>query len=446
MRDDNPTANRQIAAEASVLGAMMMAPACISDVTMMLTGPSFAEYKHEVIFDAIAKLHADGAPTDPVAVADVLMRSGDLNRIGGAPYLHTLMRDAPAGAQATYYAELVQGAADLRSLGGLGVRLVQMQDDPNLDPGDIPEMLLAAKREIEGVLERTDRPADNAPTAAAMLEDTIHSIENPDRHSHITTGLPDLDAFYPGHSAGHLVVVGARPAVGKTIVGLTFARNAVNAGVPTLFVSLEMSREELMKRYVAAESGVALDTLASGNLSDFEWDRIAAAGNRILDGRLHIDDNPGQGLAQIRSTLSKLNVGLLVLDYIQLMSTPNAENRQQGVSALSRGLKLAAKEFGIPVIALSQLNRDSEKRQDRVPVPADLRESGSLEQDADTIFLLHREDRLNPENRPNELDVYVPKSRHGRPGMATVTVQGHYGRVVPYFKAWTPSDALRGAA
>jgi len=453
MHDDDAPANRRPAAEAAVLGVMMLAPACVSEVAVMLTGPDFGEYRHEVIFDAICKLHADGSPTHPVAVSELLMRNGDLNRVGGGPYLHALMRDAPMVAQATFFAEIVQGAASLRHVESLGLRLTQMGGDRTVDASDIPEVLLAARGQLDQLLERADTPADNAPTASAMLEDTIRDIEAPKRGSHIATGLPDLDDFYPGHSGGHLVIIGARPSVGKTIVGLSFARHAVNTGVPTLFVSLEMSGPEIMKRLVAAESGVALDTLTKGNLSEYEWDRIAAASSRILDGTLYIDDNPGQGLPQIRQTIAKIknkaalpDVGLLVVDYIQLMETPRAENRQQAVSALSRGLKLLAKEFGIPVIALSQLNRASEQRQDKVPVSADLRESGSLEQDADSIILLHREDMHNPENRPNELDMYVPKSRHGRRGKVTVTVQGHYGRVVPYFKAWTPHDAVRGAA
>ena len=447
MRDDTPTPNRDLAAEAAVLGTMMMASDCLPDILTIVGGRDFYDPRHEVIFDAVRELHEQGDATDAVAVARHLMRQGDLNRIGGHPYLHELIHDAPVSGVALKHARVVRDCAKLRRLSMVGTRLHQMGNDGVTDPDDVPELLLAAIRTLED--ELVDTAADTIPAVADLLDDAIHRIEHPEARSVVTTGLPDLDDLYPGHAPGNLIVIGARPSVGKSVLGLTFARNAANNGVPTLLISLEMSTEEVMFRLLAAEAGVPLDHIAKGACSDYDWERLAGATARVIDAPLYIDDTPNLGLPQIRHKVSTLKrrrgLGLLVVDYLQLMAPPNAENRQQQVSALSRGLKLMGKEFGIPVIALAQLNRDVEKRHDKRPVSSDLRESGALENDADSIILMHREELYGNEARAGECDLIVAKSRHGRPGEVIVSFHGHYARCTSYAREWTPHSALRTA-
>jgi replicative DNA helicase len=448
MRDDTPAANRDLAAEAAVLGAMMMIPACLPDILAAVNGPDFYDPRHEVVFEAIRELHEESEPTGAVTVARRLLRDGELNRIGGHPYLHELINLAPVSGVALKHARIIRACAGLRRLGAVGTRLAQMGNDGATDPDDIPELLLAAIRALEG--ELTDTDATATPAVADLLDDVIHGIEHPEKSPVITTGLPDLDDLYPGHAPGNLIVIGARPAVGKSVLGLTFARNAANNGVPTLLISLEMSTREVMHRLLAAEAAVPLDHIAKGACSDYDWERLAAATARVIDTPLYIDDTPNLGLPQIRhkvATLKRRNgIGLLVVDYLQLMAAPPAENRQQQVSALSRGLKLMAKEFQIPVIALAQLNRDVERRHDKRPVSADLRESGALENDADSIILMHREELYGNEARAGECDLIITKSRHGRPGDVVVSFHGHYARCVSYAREWTPHSAMRGAA
>lgn len=450
MRDDTPTPNRDLAAEAGVLGALMVDRNTVPAILATLTGPDFYDNRHEAIFDAIRDLYENGGPTDAIAVARQLMKSGDLNRVGGHPYLHELLHAAPVSGIAYKHAGTVAGCAKMRRGAATALSAYQAFNDPNTDPDDVPEILLTAIRHFEDDL--VEIGTDDNPRPADLIDDVYDSIEHPKaKVPSIATGLHDLDDFYPGHSAGNLVLIGARPAVGKSTLGLTFARNAANSGIPTLFVSLEMSTTEVMHRLLAAEAGIPLDHIQKSACNDWDWDRIAAADARIRAMPFYIDDSPNQGLAQIRTTVAKMRrgvgIGLVLIDYLQLMPTgQKAENRQQEVSNLSRGLKLLAKEFAIPVIALSQLNRDVEKRMDKRPIKSDLRESGSLEQDADSIILMYREDMDGSERRVGECDLIVAKSRHGREGVATVAFQGHNARCMSFAREWTPSSAMQDAA
>lgn len=449
MRDDTPTPNRDLAAEAGVLGALMADRNTIPVILATLTGADFYDPRHEAIFNAIGHLYEAGAPTDAVAVARQLMKTGDLNRVGGHPYLHELLHGAPLSGIAYSHAGTIAGCAKMRRGSATATSLYQAFNDPKTDPDDVPEILLTAIRHLEDDLAEIG--TDAKPCPADLIDDVYEGIEHPKAVApSIATGLHDLDDFYPGHAPGNLVLIGARPGVGKSTLGLTFARNAANSGIPTLFVSLEMSTTEVMHRLLAAEAGIPLDHIQKSACNDWDWDRIAAVDARIRAMPFYIDDSPVQGLAQIRTSLATLRrgpgVGLVLIDYLQLMTAGKAENRQQQVSDLSRGLKLLAKEFAIPVIALSQLNRKTEERQDKVPVKSDLRESGSLEQDADSIILMYREDMNGSERRVGEVDLIVAKSRHGREGVATVAFQGHNARCVSFAREWTPSSAMRDAA
>jgi replicative DNA helicase len=449
MRDDTPTPNRDLAAEAGVLGALMANRNNVPVILATLTGPDFYDPQHEAVFDAIHDLYESGEPTDAISVARRLMKSGDLNRVGGHPYLHELLHNAPVSGIAYKYAGTVAGCAKMRRGASTATSLYQAFTDPKTDPDDVPEILLTAIRHLEDDLAEIG--TDDNPRPADLIDDVYEGIEHPKAKApSIATGLHDLDDFYPGHSPGNLVLIGARPAVGKSTLGLTFARNAANNGIPTLFVSLEMSTTEVMHRLLAAEAGIPLDHIQKSACNDWDWDRIAAADARIRAMPFYIDDSPSQGLAQVRTTVAKMRrgagVGLVLIDYLQLMPTGKAESRQQEVSNLSRGLKLLAKEFAIPVIALSQLNRDVEKRQDKMPIKSDLRESGSLEQDADSIILMYREDMDGSERRVGEVDLIVAKSRHGREGIATVAFQGHNARCMSFARDWTSPGAMRDAA
>lgn len=449
MRDDTPTPNRDLAAEACVLGALIADRNTIPVITATVAGHDFYEPRHEAIFDAVRELYENGEPTDAASVARRLMKNGDLNRIGGHPYLHELLHGAPLSGIAYKHANTVAACAKMRRGAATATSLYQAFNDPNTDPDDIPEVILTAIRHLEDDLAEIG--TDTKPRPADLIDDIYEGIEHPKAATPtIATGLHELDDFYPGHAPGNLILIGARPAVGKSTLGLTFARNAANNGVPTLFVSLEMSTTEVMQRLLAAEAGIPLDHIQKSACNDWDWDRISAVDARIRAMPFYIDDSPVQGIAQIRTTVAAMRrgpgIGMVLIDYLQLMAVGKAESRQVAVSDLSRGLKLLAKEFDIPVIAMSQLNRDVEKRQDKVPIKSDLRESGSLEQDADSIILLHREDMNGSERRAGECDLIVAKSRHGREGVATVAFQGHKARFMSFAPEWTPHSTMRDAA
>ena len=428
------TPPHDLLAEQSALGGMMLSNDAVADVTEVVRGLDFYMPKHEVVFDAILNLYSHGEPTDVIAVTDELTKTGLLGRAGGAEYLHTLTGLVPTAANAGYYASIVAEKAVLRRLVEAGTRIVQMG---YASEGEVTDLVNNAQAEIYGVTGGIE--GDDYIPLVEAIDTAVGEIElargRDGQLAGVPTGFSELDALTNGLHGGQLIIVGARPAMGKSTLALDFARTAaVHHKLPTIFFSLEMGRSEIATRLLSAESGIPMHVLRKGNMDERDWTRLASVRGDIGDAPLFIDDSPNMTLVEIRAKCRKLSqrVGLkmVVVDYLQLMTSgKKVESRQQEVSEFSRALKLLAKELGVPIVALAQLNRGPEQRADKKPALSDLRESGSLEQDADIVILLHREaayERDHP--RAGEADLIVAKHRNGATDEIAVAFQGMYSR------------------
>jgi replicative DNA helicase len=318
-----------------------------------------------------------------------------------------------------------------------GTRIVQL--GYGRDPGDVDDIVDRAQAAIFEVTER--RAGDDYLPLSAIMPDTLDEIEAIANHDGrlvgVPTGFADLDALMNGLHAGQLIVLAARPALGKSTLGLDISRAAaIKHDLTTVVFSLEMSRTEITMRLLSAEARVPLHHIRTGRMSDDDWARLARRMGEVAEAPLYIDDSPHLSMMEIRAKARRLkqrqDLKLMIVDYLQLMSSPRrVENRQQEVSEISRALKLLAKELDIPIVAISQLNRGPEQRTDKKPLLSDLRESGSIEQDADVVILLHREDAYERESpRAGEADLIVAKHRNGPTSTITVAFQGHYSRFV----------------
>jgi replicative DNA helicase len=433
------TPPQDLAAEQGVLGGMLLSKDAIADVIDVIKGRDFYKPAHELIFDSILDLYGRGEPADAVTVSAELTKRGELARVGGAPYLHTLMSSVPTAANAGYYAVIVRERAILRRLVEAGTRITQM--GYATDGADLDEIVNRAQAEIYGVTEQ--RAGEDYAPLADIMEGALDEIESISNRSGQMTGVPtgftDLDQLTNGLHAGQMVIIAARPAIGKSTLGLDLARScSIRNGLTSVIFSLEMGRNEITMRLLSAEARVALHHMRSGTMTDDDWARLARRMGEVSAAPLFIDDSPNMSMMEIRAKCRRLkqrhDLRLVIVDYLQLMSSGGSrrpESRQQEVSEMSRALKLLAKELELPVIAIAQLNRGPEQRTDKRPMMSDLRESGSLEQDADVVILLHREDAYERESpRAGEADLIVAKHRNGPTATITVAFQGHYSRFV----------------
>ncbi|HEY4153277.1 MAG TPA: replicative DNA helicase [Pseudolysinimonas sp.] len=428
------TPPHDLLAEQSAIGGMLLSKDAVADVVETVRGVDFYIPKHEVVFEAVLTLYSHGEPTDVIAVTDELTKTGQLQRAGGAEYLHTLTGLVPTAANAGYYASIVAEKAVLRRLVEAGTRIVQMG---YASEGEVVDLVNNAQAEIYGVTGGVDAE-DYVPLVEA-IDTAVDEIERARGRDGemigVPTGFAELDELTNGLHGGQLIIVAARPGLGKSTLALDFARAAtIRHHLPTIFFSLEMGRSEIAMRLLAAESTIGMTTLRKGNMQQPDWDKLANIRGRIADAPLYIDDSPNMTLVEIRAKCRRLSqkVGLkmVVIDYLQLMTSgKKVESRQQEVSEFSRALKLLAKELNVPVVALSQLNRGPEQRADKKPALSDLRESGSLEQDADIVVLLHREDAYERDAPPTgEADLIVAKHRNGRQDTIKVAFSGMYSR------------------
>jgi len=433
-RQGDRTPPHDLLAEQSAIGGMLLSKDAVADVIETVRAVDFYIPKHELIFDAILSLYSHGEPTDVIAVTDELTKTGELSRAGGAEYLHTLTGLVPTAANAGFYANIVAEKAVLRRLVEAGTRIVQMG---YASEGEVVDLVNNAQAEIYGVTGGVDSE-DFVPLTTAV-ETAIDEIEAAKGRDGLMTGIPtgfaELDELTNGLHPGQLIIVAARPALGKSTLALDFARAAsIQNDLPSIVFSLEMGRSEIAMRLLSAESSVPLQNMRKGTVDSRDWTTIAHTRGRINDAPLYIDDSPNMTLVEIRAKCRRLKqrVGLkmVIIDYLQLMTSgKRVESRQQEVSEFSRALKLLAKELQVPVVALSQLNRGPEQRTDKMPALSDLRESGSLEQDADLVILLHRESAYEKENpRAGEADFIVAKHRNGPTRTITVAFQGHFSR------------------
>lgn len=435
-RSTDRTPPHDLLAEQSTLGGMLLSKDAVADVIETVRGVDFYIPKHEIIYGAILSLYSHGEPTDVIAVSDELTKTGELSRAGGADYLHTLTALVPTAANAGFYASIVAEKAVLRRLVEAGTRIVQMG---YASEGEVTDLVNNAQAEIYGVAGGVTAE-DYVPLTDAVTQaiDDIEAAAGRDgQMTGVPTGFTDLDRLTNGLQPGQLVIIAARPALGKSTVALDFCRSAsIKHNLPSIFFSLEMGKSEIAMRLLSAEASVPLQNMRKGTVEARDWTTIAATRGRIADAPLYIDDSPNMTLVEIRAKCRRLKqkagLKMVVIDYLQLMTSgKKVESRQQEVSEFSRALKLLAKEIEVPVVALSQLNRGPEQRADKKPAISDLRESGSLEQDADIVILLHRESAYEKENpRAGEADFIVAKHRNGPTDTVTVGFHGHFSRFV----------------
>ncbi|MFC0582424.1 replicative DNA helicase [Micrococcoides hystricis] len=440
---------QDMVAEQSVLGGMLLSPDAISAVVEVIRGDDFYKPAHEMIYEAIVDLYGRGEPADAITVSDALTKRGELQRVGGAAYLHELIESVPTAANAQFYAEIVAERAVLRRMVSAGTKIVQLgyaQD------GEVEDLVNRAQSEIFAIAERNQ--AEDYVALSEIMEATVDEIEAAGSRGAGVTGVPtgfyELDELTQGFHGGQMIVVAARPAMGKSTFALDVARSAaIKNNMATVIFSLEMGKSEIAMRLLSAEGTMYLQDLRKGSIKDEQWGKIAATVGKLNDAPLFIDDSPNMSLMEIRAKCRRLkqkhNLKLVVLDYLQLMSSgKRVESRQQEVSEFSRALKLLAKELDVPVVALSQLNRGSEQRPDKRPQVSDLRESGSIEQDADMVILLHREEVYNKETeRAGEADIIIGKNRSGPTANIVVAFQGHYSRF-SNMASEMPSDSTGG--
>jgi replicative DNA helicase len=430
------TPPQDLEAEQSVLGGMLLSKDAIADVVEALRGGDFYKPAHQTIYEAILDLYGRGEPADAITLSAELTKRGELGRVGGAPYLHTLISSVPTAANAGYYARIVCERAILRRLVEAGTRITQMG---YADTGEVDEVVDRAQAEIYAVTEQ--RTSEDYAPLAEIMEGTLDEIEAIGSRGGTMVGVPtgftDLDNLTNGLHPGQLVVVAARPGLGKSTLALDFARSAsIKSGLTSVIFSLEMTRNEITMRLLSAEARVGLHHMRTGSLGDDDWTKLARKMSEVASAPLFIDDSPNMTMMEIRAKCRRLkqrhDLKLVVVDYLQLMSSgKRVESRQQEVAEFSRALKLLAKELEVPVVALSQLNRGPEQRTDKKPMLSDLRESGSIEQDSDMVILLHREDAYERESpRAGEADFIVAKHRNGPTATITVAFQGHYSRFV----------------
>ena len=448
--DDDPGSGRvppqDLAAEQSVLGAMLMSKQAIDPASDLLQGRDFYRPAHELIFDMIVDLANRGEPADAITVAAELQRRGDIGRIGGATYLHTLVAGVPIASNVDFYADIVREKAVLRRLVEVGQRIAQLGQAGQGDVADIVDRAQAEVLDVDGT-----RQAEDYRTVSDLIALTIDEIEEiqgrgTEMHG-VPSGFPDLDRLTTGFRAGQMIVVAARPGVGKSTLGLDFCRAAsIRHQIPSAIFSLEMTGAEIAMRMLSAEAKVNVSQMRGGGMGARDWEAISKAMPRVQSAPMVIDDSPNMTMPEIRSKARRIKkdhgLGFMVIDYLQLMTSgKRVENRQVEVSEFSRQIKLLAKELEIPVVAISQLNRGSEQRTDKTPQLSDLRESGSIEQDADIVMLLNRPDAhsAGESERPGEADIIIAKNRSGPVNRVAVSFQGHYSRFTPMARDAEPT-------
>ncbi len=443
VRNDRSSSSRRIEsrvpphnlhAEESLLGALLLSRDVVGQVAeLQMRVEHFYKPAHQHIYEAIRGLMANGHAVDIVTVSDELRRNGLLDDIGGAQALNELQNATPAISNAHRYAKIVQDTAMLRKLISVAGEITELA---YMEPDDVTKALDEAETKVFEVAE--DRVVDSTRPLSELLPEAMDELqatfERGDSITGVPTGYNDLDELLSGLQPSTLNIIGARPAMGKTALGLGIALNvAKTTHKPVLVFSLEMGHAELTQRILSSEAEVESQKLRTGRLQEPDWSKIGRAINRIEGIPLFLDDNPRVTVMEIRAKARRLKarsggIGLIMIDYLQLMSGgANAENRQLEVSEISRGLKILARELQTPIIALSQLSRTLESRADKRPMLADLRESGSLEQDADVVMFLYRDEIYNRDSPDKaSAELIVAKHRSGPTGTARLVFRGQY--------------------
>ncbi|WP_312587875.1 replicative DNA helicase [Corynebacterium dentalis] len=428
---------QNVEAEQGVLGGMMLNKEAIADVVEKLTTDDFYRPAHATIFNTVLRLYGEGKEIDPVIVAGRLDRDGQLDSVGGVTYLHSIISRTPTSANVGFYASLVAEKATLRRLVQAGTKIVQLGYS-GIEGAEVATVVDNAQQEMFKMTNTA--AAEDYQIFSELLDDTMQEIEEKEAEGGLAQGVPtgfvDLDDMTNGLHGGQMIIVAARPGVGKSTLALDFMRSAsIKHKKTSALFSLEMSKSEVMMRIFSAEAEVHLSAMRGGKMDEDDWKRLTLRLGEIDQAPIFIDDSPNLTMMEIRAKARRLkqqhNLSLVVVDYLQLMSSgQRVESRQQEVSEFSRQLKLLAKEVDVPVIAISQLNRGVESRgDDALPRVSDLRESGSLEQDADMVMLINRPDSSNRDHeRAGEADIILAKHRGGPIGTVTVAHQLQYSK------------------
>jgi replicative DNA helicase len=431
----------------SVLGGILIDNDAINRVLEILGAEDFYRESHRKIFQAMMRLSDQREPCDLITMTDMLKKQGELEEVGGASYLLTLVDYVPTAANIAYYCRIVKEKAVNRKLITVATEIVTRGYD---EQADINELLDLAQKNIYEISENKLRP-QYVPVQAVLKEaftilKTLH-----DRKEHVTgvpTGYVDLDLMTAGFQPGDLIIVAARPSMGKTTFALNVAEYASadphnKKKVPSVIFSLEMGKEQLVMRFLASIAKVDFGRMRTGHFLDSDWPRLTRAAGILHDAKIFIDDTPAISVLELRSKARRLksehDIGLIIIDYLQLMrGGANSESRQQEISEISRSLKALAKELSVPVIALSQLNRELEKRADKRPMMSDLRESGAIEQDADVIMFVYREavyceqcrkrDGSCTQNHDRNAEIIIGKQRNGAIGTVNLAFFGEHTR------------------
>ncbi len=418
-----------------MLGAMLLSREAIADVVEVLEPEHFYKPAHGHVFEAVLGLYGAGEPVDAVTVAEELRRSDLLDAVGGVSLLVDLQAATPAVGNAAYYARIVEDHALLRRLIRVSNEIAEIAYEV---PDDVAKAVDDAEARMFDVAQR--RVTNSTKRIEDLLEDNLDRLEALFERGETITGVPtgydDLDELLSGLQDNALYVVGARPAMGKTAFALGMGSNAaMKSNKPVMIFSLEMSKLELSQRILCSDARVDASRVKTGSLDDNDWKRISHAVGRLTEAPIYIDDSPHTTVMEIRAKARRLqsrvgDLGMVIVDYIQLMSgRSTAESRQVEVSEMSRDLKILARELQAPVIALAQLNRGLEQRQDKRPMLSDLRESGALEQDADVVMFLYRDEVYNAESEQQGIaEVIVAKHRNGPTGTVKLAFLGKYTR------------------
>lgn len=432
---------QSIEAEMSILGGILLENEAINRVLDVLVPDDFYRESHRKIMKAMIELNEHREPCDLVTLTTVLKKRGELEEVGGGAYLATLVDYVPTAANIAYYSRIVKEKAIARNLISVATEIVTDGYD---EQSEIEELLDKAQRTIFDISENRIRsPYHQLNT---ILKDSIKYIEELfEKKDHVTgvpTGFLDLDQKTAGFQRGDLIIIAGRPSMGKTAFALNIAQYAsVHAEPrhPVAVFSLEMSKEQLVTRLLCSEARVDASRLRTGHLIDGEWEKILRGAERLFEAKIFIDDTPAISVLEMRSKARRLKaehgIGMIVVDYLQLMrGSSSPESRQQEISEISRSLKALAKELSVPVVALSQLNRGLESRTDKRPMMSDLRESGAIEQDADVIMFVYRDEVYNKENPEvkGRAEIIIGKQRNGPIGTVDLTFLGEYTRFENY--------------
>jgi replicative DNA helicase len=427
-------------AEQSVLGGLMLENDAADKIGDDVSADDFYSDAHRIVYRNIVTLIADGKPADVVTVSEALASTQKLDYVGGLAYLGALAQNVPTAANIRHYANIVRERSILRQLASTATEIADMAFNPL---GRNAKMVLdEAEAKILHIAEQGSRGAQNFQIIGKLLANVVERIEtlyNRDDPSDVTgvpTGFADLDRMTSGFQPGDLVVVAGRPSMGKTALALNIGENvALNTGMPVAVFSMEMGASQLAMRLIGSVGRLDQHKLRTGRLQPDDWDKLSTALGRLNEAPILIDETPALNAIEVRSRARRLmkqygKLGLVIVDYLQLMqATTQGENRATEISEISRAMKSLAKELQVPVVALSQLNRSLEQRPNKRPVMSDLRESGAIEQDADVIVFIYRDEVYNPETQDKGVaEIIIGKQRNGPIGTVRLTFLGEFTR------------------